>query len=101
MAGSPLLGSYPMRIKVGSIAFLTSAGTGYGIGLDGDGHRVEFLGDWRALAALPDPGGPEPVHLELENWQILAVDGELRLPLNREAMAERARFLRSALGRGR
>jgi hypothetical protein len=97
MAGGPLLGSYQMRIKVGSVAFLKAAGTGYGIGLDADGHRVEFIGDWRELADLPDPTGPEPVHVELENWQVLAVDGELRLPLNREALAERARFLRSAL----
>jgi hypothetical protein len=90
-----------MRIKVGSVAFLAAAGSGYGIGLDADGHRVEFLGDWRTLAALPDPTGPDPVHVELENWQVLAVDGQLRLPLNRAAMAERARFLRSALDQGR
>jgi len=88
-----------MRVKVGSVSFLKSAGTGYGIGLDDAGHRVEFIGDWRALAALPDPSGPEPVHVDLEEWQILAVDGDLRLPLSQEAMAERATFLQYALRR--
>ena len=42
----------PMCIKLGSVAFLKAAGGGYGIGLSDDGHRVEFLGDWRALAEL-------------------------------------------------
>ena len=41
-----------MHVKVGSVAFLRAAGSGYGIGLDDDGHRVEFLGEWRALAEL-------------------------------------------------
>ena len=40
-----------MHVKVGSVAFLRAAGSGYGIGLDDDGHRVEFLGEWRALAS--------------------------------------------------
>lgn len=83
------------------MAFLAAAGSGYGFGLDTDGHRVEFIGDWRALAALPDPAGPRPVYVEIEDWQVLAVDGDLRLPLSREAMAERARFLQSALDQGR
>jgi hypothetical protein len=87
-----------MRVKVGSVAFLAAAGSGYGIGLDDDGHRIEFLGDWRELADLrPALGGPEPVYLEVDEWQVLAVDDELRLPLAKEAMAERARFIRSAL----
>jgi hypothetical protein len=89
-----------MRVKVGSVAYLAAASSGYGFGLDVDGHRVEFLGDWRALAALSGPAGPEAIYVELENWQVLAVDGELRLPLNPAAMAERARFLRSALDKG-
>ncbi len=89
-----------MRVKVGSVAFLRSAGSGYGIGLTDDGHRVEFIGDWRDLADLqPALDGPEPVYLEVEDWQVLAIDDELRLPLPREAMAERARFIRSALDR--
>lgn len=89
-----------MRVKVGSVAFLKAAGCGYGIGLSDDGHRVEFVGDWRALAELePELDGKDPVYLELDNWQVLAVDDELRLPLSREAMVERARFVRSALDR--
>lgn len=89
-----------MRIKVGSVAFLAAAGSGYGIGLSDDGHRVEFLGDWRDLADMqPALDGPEPVYLEVEDWRVLAVDDELRLPLPAEAMAERARFIRSALDR--
>jgi hypothetical protein len=89
-----------MRVKLGSVAFLKAAGSGYGIGLDDDGHRVEFLGDWRDLADLQAAlDGPEPVYVEVEDWQVLAVDDELRLPLPAEAMAERAAFIRSALDR--
>jgi hypothetical protein len=89
-----------MRIKVGSVAFLRAAGSGYGIGLDMDGHRVEFLGDWRDLAALqPALDRREPVYLDIDDWQVLAVDDELRLPLPAEALAERARFIQSALNR--
>lgn len=84
-------------MKLGSVAFLKAAGSGYGIGLDDGGHRVEFMGDWRMLSSLQD--APEPVYVEVEDWQVLAVDGELRLTLSREIMAERAAFLRSALAR--
>lgn len=87
-----------MRVKVGSVAFLEAAGSGYGIGLDDDGHRVEFLGDWRALSQLP-LGSPEPVYADVESWQVLAVDDELRVDLGRQAMAERGAFLRAALDR--
>jgi hypothetical protein len=88
-----------MRVKVGSVAFLKAAGSGYGIGLTDDGHRVEFLGDWRDLADLQTAlAAPEPVYLEISDWQLVAVDDELRIPLTTEAMAERARFIRSALG---
>jgi len=38
-----------VRVKLGSVAFLKAAGGGYGIGLDDDGHLIEFLGDWREL----------------------------------------------------
>jgi hypothetical protein len=87
-----------MRIKVGSVAFLKAAGSGFLVGLTDDGHRVEALGDWRALAPLRDRlEAPDPVYIDVDEWQVLAVDDELRLPLNREAMEERARFLRSAL----
>jgi hypothetical protein len=91
-----------MHVKVGSVAFLRAAGTGYGIGLTDDGHRVEFLADWRDLAKLETAlDGPEPVYLDVEDWQLLAIDDELRLPLPAEAMRERARFIRSALDRQR
>lgn len=87
-----------MRVRVGSVAFLTAAGSGYGIGLDDDGHRVEFLGDWRELAPLESAlGDGDPIYVELEAWQVLAVDDDFRLPLSRAAMAERAAFIRSAL----
>lgn len=90
-----------MRIKLGSVAHIEAAGSGYGIGLDDDGHLVEFLGDWRALANLYEAlTGPEPAYVELEDRQVLAVDDEIRLPLSREIMAERARFLVAAM-RGR
>jgi hypothetical protein len=91
-----------MRVKVGSVAFLKAAGSGYGIGLDDDGHRVEFIGDWRTLAELDGAlGSPDPVYLEIDDWQVVAIDDDLRLPLPREAMLERARFIRSALDQGR
>jgi hypothetical protein len=57
-----------MRVKLGSVAFLKAAGSGYGMGLDEDGHLIEFLGDWRALLALEDAlDGPEPIYLEVED----------------------------------
>jgi hypothetical protein len=87
-----------MRVKVGSVAFLTAVGSGYGIGLDDAGHLIEFLGDWRELAALePALGDVEPVYVELADWQVVAVDDVVRLPLRYEAWAERAAFVRSAL----
>jgi hypothetical protein len=50
------------------VAFLKAAGSGYGMGLDEDGHLIEFLGDWRALLALEDAlDGPEPIYLEVED----------------------------------
>ncbi len=87
-----------MRVRVGSVAFLKAAGSGYGIGLDDDGHRVEFLGDWRELASLQAAiGSTRSVYVDLEDWQVLAVDDEFRLPLTREAMVERVAFLRSGI----
>lgn len=81
-----------MMVKLGSVAYLKAANRGYGIGLDDDGHRIEFLGDRRKLALAPIGQ-----YIEVEDWQVLAVDDVLRLPLSRLAMAERAAFLRSAL----
>jgi hypothetical protein len=87
------------RVKVGSVAFLTAAGSGYGIGLDEAGRRIEFIGDWRALADLESRLANEVVYIEVESWQVIAVNEEVRLDLGRQAMAERAAFVRSALAK--
>lgn len=88
-----------LRVKVGSVAFLTSAGSGYGIGLDDAGRRIEFIGDWRALAELEARLANEVVYVDVEGWQVIAVNDEIRLDLGRAAMGERAAFLRSALAK--
>lgn len=92
-------GSGRLRVKVGSVAFLNSAGSGYGIGLDNTGRRIEFIGDWRALADLESRLGTEAVYVEVETWQVIAVNEEVRLDLGHQAMGERAAFLRVALAR--
>jgi hypothetical protein len=89
-----------MRIMVASVAYLKAAGSGYGIGLTAEGDRVEFIGDWRSLQDLRESiesDGPQPAGVD--EWQVLAINGELRLPLSSAAMAERAAYLRSALRR--
>ena len=87
-----------MRVKLGSVAFLKAAGGGYGVGLDDDGHLIEFLGDWRALEALaPAVSGPEAVYVDVEDWAVIAIDDQPRIPLTREGMVERARFVKAAL----
>ena len=80
-----------MRVKLGSVGYLKAADRGYGIGLDDDGRRIEFLGDRQALALAP-----VGEYIEVADFQVLAVDDELRLPLSRLAMAERDAFLRAA-----
>ena len=81
-----------MRVKLGSVAFFKAAG--YGIGLDDDGHLIEFLGDWRELEALENAlVGPEPVYLEVEDWAIIAIDDKVRIPLTPEgARVPKVRF---------
>jgi hypothetical protein len=37
------------------------------------------------------------VYVDVESWQIVAVDEEIRLDLGRDAMQERAALLRSGL----
>jgi hypothetical protein len=86
-----------LRVKVGSVAYLTAAGSGYGIGLDEAGRRIEFIGDWRLLADLEPRLAVDAVYVEVQSWQVIAVNDEVRLDLGRQAMAERAAFLRSAL----
>jgi len=87
-----------MRVKLGSVAFLRAAGSGYGIGLDDDGHLIEFLGDWRALEALrPALARPEPVYLDVDDWAVIGIDDQPRIPLTREGMVERALFVKAAL----
>jgi hypothetical protein len=83
-----------MRVKLGSVGYLKAAERGYGIGLDDYGRRIEFLGDRQVLALAP-----LGEYIEVTDQQVLAIDDELRLPLSRLALAERAAFLRSALER--
>lgn len=91
-----------MRVKIGSVAFLKAAGSGYAIGLTDDGHRVEFLGDWSALAGLQERlDAGEATYVDIDDWQVIALDDDLRIPMTREGMEERAAFIRSALGAGR
>ena len=80
-----------MRVKLGSVGYLKAADRGYGIGLDDDGRRIEFLGDRQTLALAP-----LGEYIEVADFQVLAVDDELRLPLSRLALAERDAFLRAA-----
>ena len=90
-----------MRVFVASVAFLKAAGTGYGIGLADQGDRIEFIGDWRSLQelglAIDSSDSPQPA--DVEDWQVLAVNGVVRLPLSQSALAERALFVRAALAR--
>jgi hypothetical protein len=81
-----------MRVKLGSVGYLKAVNAGYAIGLDEDGHRIEFLGDRRVIALAPIGEW-----MEVQDGQVLAVDDELRLPLSRLAMDERDGFLRSVL----
>ena len=83
-----------MRVKFGSAAYIEAANGGYGIGLDNDGHVVEFLADWEELRAVR-----AGEYLDLEAWQVLTVDEEVRVKLSRHAMAARAAFLRNAMRR--
>jgi hypothetical protein len=85
-----------MRVKLGSVGYLKAADAGYAIGLDQDGRRIEFLGDRRAIALAPIGEW-----MQVEDWQVLAVDDQLRLPLSRLAMDERDAFLRSAMAQDR
>jgi hypothetical protein len=88
-----------MKVMVARTAYIRSAGIGYTIGLNQAGDRIEFMGDWRTLSELGAHVSAEthPQPADVEEWQILAVNGELRLPLPSEAMAERAAFLRMVL----
>jgi hypothetical protein len=85
-----------MRVKLGSVGYLKAADRGYGIGLDDDGRRIEFLGD-RQVLALATVGE----YMDVADFQVLAVDDELRLPLSRLALAERDAFLRLAFAETR
>ena len=85
-----------MRVKVGSLAL--AAANDYGIGLDDDGHLVEFMADWVDLDALDYTlGGREPVYLEVPDWAVIAIDERPHSPPTREGMAARARFIKAAL----
>lgn len=87
-----------MRVKVATTTFLKAAGAAFGIGLDDEGHRVEFMGDRRMMHALAESiADGETVYADVESWQVIAVDGELRVDLSPAAMAERGEFVRSSL----
>jgi len=86
-----------VRVKVGSIAFLAAAGTGYGIGLDDTGRRIEFIGDWSALSTIQGRLQTGALSVEVETWQIIAVNEEIELDVRRPAMVERAAFLQSVV----
>ena len=81
-----------LHVKVGSVRFPTAASTG---------RLVEFIGDWRTLSEVASRLDPGPVYVEVESWEVVAVNDEIRIDLGREAMAERAAFLQSALRRER
>jgi hypothetical protein len=83
-----------VKVKLGSAAFVEAANSGSSIGLDEDGHVVEFMADRETLrAALTGE------YLDVEDRQVLTVDDEVRVALNREAMTARAAFLRETLRR--
>jgi hypothetical protein len=87
-----------MRVKLGSAGYLRAINSGYGIGLDDEGHRIEFLYDWPTLDALVRGMREyEPHYVKVEDWQMLAVDDELRMSLSRDAMAERSAFIQASL----
>ncbi|MBA3688383.1 MAG: hypothetical protein H0W81_06115 [Chloroflexi bacterium] len=87
----------PLRVKVGSVAYLSAAGSGYEIGVDDTGRMIEFIGDWRSLADLESRLATEAVYVEVESWQVIAINEEIQLDLGRTAMTERAAFVCSAL----
>jgi hypothetical protein len=79
-------------------AELPLAGSGYGIGIDDEGHRVEFIAAWPDLDALRPmlEQHAEPVYVEVEPSQVLTGDGEICLP-HPDQLRERAAFVRAAL----
>ena len=49
---------------------------GFGAGLDEDGRRVRFAGDWRPLRDLGEAlaGADEPVEVEVGDWQVPSIE---------------------------
>jgi hypothetical protein len=89
-----------MRVKVGQTAYIKAAGAAFGIGLDDDGHRIEWMGDTREMGAIQYAiENGERVYADVEPWQVVAVDEELTLDLSPAAMRERGAFMRDALAR--
>jgi hypothetical protein len=74
--------------------FDEAAQSGYGIGQDEDGHVIKFTADWENLRSAPTGEYPG-----VEDWQLLTVEDEVRVALNRVAMTARAAFLRETLRR--
>jgi hypothetical protein len=79
-----------MQVKVGTVAFLEAAGVGYLVGLDDDGHRVEALPEWSALADLRESArAGDAVHVHVQDWQVLSIDGAVHLPRDEAAIRRR------------
>jgi hypothetical protein len=87
-----------MKVMVARTAYIWSAGVGYGIGLNEAGDRIEFMGDWRVMSELgiQIAAAKHPQPADVDDWQIVAANGEPRLPLAREAMTERAELIGNA-----
>ena len=65
-----------MTITLERIAVPADSTIGYGLGVDEDGRRVRFAGDWRPLRDLGEAlaDADEPILVEVEPWQVLAIE---------------------------
>ena len=48
-------------------------------------------------ALRPALADRKPTYLDVEDWAVIAVDDQPRIPLTREGMIERARFVKAGL----
>ena len=48
----------------------------YGLGVDQEGGRVRFAGDWRPLRDLGEAltVATEPIDVEVADWQVLSIE---------------------------
>ena len=49
---------------------------GYGVGVDEDGRRVQFVGDHHPLRQLGETlaVATEPIEVEVTDWQVLSIE---------------------------